>query len=198
MQLANGAPIMDRSDGNLGMVSARRRLLRGTFAVPAVAALHSGSALAASSSLQCVQNQAASPIFPPATNAPDMYLRVQLFQLWSGAPGSSTPQGWFLSGHTVETARLGEDRITNGLLARGLWKQVHLRNGRASLDPRTLSAAPGPQDRLVLGPLWVALRVMAVRDRGRDRDWRIEIIGIVDGTTVGTAVTGSCWTSFAV
>jgi hypothetical protein len=176
------------------MVSARRRLLRGTFAVPAVAVLHSGSALAASSSLQCVQNQAASPIFPPATNARDLYLRVQLFQLWSGVPGSSTSEGWYLSGNTVEAARFGESRITNALLARGLWKRVHLNYGLASLDAQTLYTAPAPSDRLVLGPLWVALRVNPVRDRG----WRIEIIGIVDGTTVGTAVTGSCWTSFAV
>ena len=162
--------------------------------MPAVAALHSGSALAASSSLQCVQSQAASPIFPPATSAPDLYLRVQLYQLWSGTPGSSASQGWYLSGNTVEAARLGERRITNALLAPGLWKQVHLSNGLAKLDPLTLYTAPGPSTRLVPGPRWVALRVVPVRDRG----WRIEIVGVVDGTTTGTAVTGSCWTSFAV
>lgn len=183
---------MDRSDGNLGMVSARRRLLWGTFAVPAVAALHCGSALAASSSLQCVQNQAATPIYPAASNAPDLYLRVQLYQLWSGAPGSSTSLGWYLSGNTVEAARLGERRITNALLSPGLWKRVNLENGLAKLAPEALYAPPSGQ--CVLGPRWVALRVLPVRDRG----WRIEIVGVVDGTSTGTAVTGSCWTSFAV
>jgi hypothetical protein len=182
---------MDRTDGNLGIISARRRLLRGTFAVPAVAALHSGSALAASSSLQCVQNQAASPIFPVAVGAPDMYLRVQLYQLLS-APGSSTVLGWYLSGSTVEAARFGERRITNALLSAGRWKKVNLENGLAKLAPETLYAPP--PGHCVLGPRWVALRVLPVRDRG----WRIEIVGVVDGTTMGTAVTGSCWTSFSV
>ncbi len=190
---------MDRSDSNLGVVSARRRLLRGTFAVPAVAALHSGSALAASSSLQCVQNQAATPIYPVAVGAPDMYLRVQLYQLVS-APGSSTVLGWYLSGNTVEAARFRERKITNALLGIGRWKRVNLDSGGlAKLATETLYAPP--PGHLALGPRWVALRVMPVRNgRGGSGGggWHIDIIGVVDGTSVGTAVTGSCWTSFAV
>jgi hypothetical protein len=139
---------------------------------------------------------AASPVFPPASNAADMYLRVQLFQLWDGVPNASGSQmrGWYLSGTSVEAARFGDRKVTNALLSTGLWRRVHLANGLARLDQNTLYAAPGTPDRLVLGPRWVALRVLPVRERG----WRVDIIGIVDGTTAGTAVTGSCWTSFAV
>jgi hypothetical protein len=187
---------MDRATEKQLVMSARRRLLRGTFAMPAVAALHSGSAWAASSSLQCVQQQAASPIYPLAANASDMYLRVQLYQLWSGVPNvsGSTMLGWYLSGNSVEAARFGDRKVNNALLSAGLWKRVQMTNGLARLAPETLYAAPGTPDRLVLGPSWVALRVLPVRQHG----WRVDIIGIVDGTTAGTAVTGSCWTSFAV
>lgn len=187
---------MDRATDKQSVVSARRRLLRGSFAMPAVAALHSGSAWAAASNLQCVQQQAASPIYPLAASAADLYLRVQLYQLWNGVPNASTSTmlGWYLSGSSVEAARFGDRKVTNALLGAGLWKRVTLGNGLARLAADTLYAAPGTPDRLVLGPSWVALRVLPVRDRG----WRVDIIGVVDGTTAGTAVSGSCWTSFAV
>ncbi len=186
---------MSPSSSRDEVVSARRRLLRGTFAVPAVIALHSGSALAASSSLQCVQQQAASPVFPGHTIAPDLYVRVQLYQLWQGIPNASNMLGWFLSGSAVEAVRLGSDDVANSLLRPGSWKKVDLLPGNlVSLSPRPLHSAPGTSDRLVLGPCWVALRVVPVRDSG----WRVEIVGVVDGTSVGTAVTGSCWTSIAV
>jgi hypothetical protein len=185
---------MDELGSRHEVLSARRRLLRGTFAVPAVAALHSGSALAASSNLHCIQQRAASPVYPGFTNAPDVYVRVQLHQLWREVPGTGTPLGWYLSGNSVEAIRLGERRVTNSLLRAGLWQKVELHGRNARLSATPLSVPPGPPTRLVPGPCWVALRVVPVRDRG----WRIEIVGLVDGNTTGTAIAGSCWTSFAV
>jgi hypothetical protein len=103
--------------------------------------------------------------------------------------------GWYLSGSSVDAARLGSDQVRNSLLRPGSWKQVELLPGNlVSLSSRLLHSPPGTADRLVLGPCWVALRVVPVRHHG----WHVEIVGVVDGTSVGTAVTGSCWTSFAV
>jgi len=45
-------------------VNARRKLIRGAFALPAVAAVHSGSALAATSSLRCLGNGLAGTAAP--------------------------------------------------------------------------------------------------------------------------------------
>jgi hypothetical protein len=183
---------MDKPNGSSDMLSARRRLLRGGFAVPAVAALHSGSAWAASSSLRCVQQQAASPKFPGFTNAPDLYVRVRLHELWQGAPETTPRLGWYLSGSSVEFLRYGDRQVVNALLAPGRWKQVELQGPHARLSATTLYTRPGALgNTLREGPCWVALRVAPSRNR-------VEIVGVVDGTSTGTAVTGSCWTSFAV
>jgi len=45
-------------------VNARRKLIRGAFALPAVVAVHSGSALAATSSLRCLGNGLAGTAAP--------------------------------------------------------------------------------------------------------------------------------------
>ena len=60
--------------------NARRKLIRGAFALPAMAAVHSGSALAASSSLRCLTNgltgsNAPAVTYPPA---PVVYLSIAL------------------------------------------------------------------------------------------------------------------------
>ncbi len=184
--------MMEKPDHSGDVCSARRRLVRGSFAVPAVAALHNGSAWAASSNLRCVQNQAASPVYPGYTNAPDLYVRVRLHELWQGAPETSVRLGWYLSGSSVEFLRYGDRRIRNSLLAPGHWRQVELQGPYARLSATTLYTRPGTVgNTLREGPVWVALRVVPNRNR-------VEIVGVVDGTSTGTAVTGSCWTSFAV
>jgi hypothetical protein len=92
----------------------------------------------------------------------------------------------------VEFLRYGDRQVVNALLAPGRWKQVDLQGAYARLSPTTLYARPGALgNTLREGPCWVALRVVPNRNR-------VEIVGVVDGTSTGTAVTGSCWTSFAV
>lgn len=182
------------NDGTVGTSdprSARRRLLRGAFATPAVLALHSGSALAAASSLRCVKAQ--TPVYPSYADAPDVYLRVQLHALWESVPGASNVLGWYLSGSLVEAARFGYKKVLNSFLPSGQWMPVELLlNGQARLGLAS-SVAPSPAERFTLGPKWVALRVLPTKTGGS-----VEIIGVVDGTTLGSAVTGSCWSSFAV
>jgi len=61
-------------------VNARRKLIRGAFALPAVAAVHSASALAVSSSLRCLTNGATGSNAPAVTYPGDrvIYLSIAL------------------------------------------------------------------------------------------------------------------------
>jgi len=74
-------------------VSARRRLIRGAFAAPAVLQLYSGGALASASNARCVANQVAYPQFPTATTVPDVWVRVRLWTVGSGANLSAWVRG---------------------------------------------------------------------------------------------------------
>lgn len=67
-------------------VSARRKLVRGAFSLPAVLAVHNGSALAASSNkFRCATNAVSSNQSLPASSvlATDNWLRVQRYKLTS-------------------------------------------------------------------------------------------------------------------
>jgi hypothetical protein len=67
--------------GSMKSDSARRRLLRGAFAVPAVLTLHSGGALAATSS-RCQANTIQTNVNIVQTGLPsDTYLRYRLWKL---------------------------------------------------------------------------------------------------------------------
>jgi hypothetical protein len=69
------------------VASARRRLIRGTFAAPAVLALHSGGALAATS-LSCLARQVPSNTTQVVVNfveTPPAWLRVQLWAFFNGS-----------------------------------------------------------------------------------------------------------------
>lgn len=61
-------------------LSARRRLISGGIAAPAVLTLYSGGALAASSS-KCAVNANAVPVSKGVITGTDTYLRVQLYSV---------------------------------------------------------------------------------------------------------------------
>jgi hypothetical protein len=186
---------MFRSSDDNQPRSARRRLIRGVFAVPAALALHSGSALAAASGLRCVKSQVASPVFPGYVGAADVYVRVQLYALSEVALDGSVVSRWFLSGATVNLATMGVRKAINAFLLPGQWREVALQlDGKVAVLEPLLYAPPSPtlSQTWGLGPIWVALRVSP-----QDKKGEVHIVGVVDGNEVGTsAVTGSCWTSF--
>ena len=165
--------------------SARRRLVSGAFGMPAVLALHSGSALAAASNVRCVNNQADGPVPPGVTGAPDQYVRVQLYGK-KDAAGNVVE--WWLSGASVDAVRFGYAKARNLFLDANRWRRLYLHdNGSVQLGTAVLAAQPEgttPQ------PRWVALRFVVANGN------RVEIRGVIDGTSVGSAVTGSCWSSF--
>ncbi len=59
--------------------SARRKLVRGVFAVPAVLTLYSGGASAATSANSCLVKRNLSPIALAPTSSDDMYFRYRLW-----------------------------------------------------------------------------------------------------------------------
>lgn len=175
-------------DRTLGS-SARRRLLQGAIAAPAVLTLHTGHATAMASNLRCMNNQVDSPVSPGALASPsDNYVRVRL---WSLRPntGSSNVR-WYLRGADIDTlAQFGG--AGNRFVRTGQWKQFDITGqtnyGIVSPQPRwsTGNAGVWAQD-----GLWVAIRFTA-DFMGAD------IIGVVGAGYGGSAVSGSCWSSFA-
>jgi hypothetical protein len=179
-----------------GVVSARRRLIRGTFAAPAVVALHSGSAFANVSSLRCVNFQVDHPVYPPFQTTPsDTYIRVQL---WSVRKSSgSTPENqirWFIKGSDVDAIRLNKASINNFFMASSneWWEfdksTYQLKGSKLSTPQPAYSASD-------IGVInhdggWVAVRINASTTD-------VSIVGVVEsGKTGGSAVLYSCWSSF--
>lgn len=75
--------------------AARRKLLRGAFAAPAVLTLHSGSALATGSSLRCLQYQANTVPTTKPTGGMDAFVRVPVY------PMTTNPNRYFIKGSDV-------------------------------------------------------------------------------------------------
>ena len=75
-------------------VSARRKLIRGTFSVPAVLAVHNGSALAAASNnkacaIKSIDADPSTPPQPISGNAGDGFTRASYY-----ADDTATPKLW--------------------------------------------------------------------------------------------------------
>jgi len=80
--------------------TARRRLIRGAFGVPAALTLYSGNVFAASSNLRALENQLKAPEYPgPVTvlNPGDTWIRVQVYA-W---PNASSATALVVSGAEV-------------------------------------------------------------------------------------------------
>jgi hypothetical protein len=168
--------------------SARRRLIKGAFAAPAVLALHSGSALANTSSAECAINQIDNPVSPSLTNATDNYVRVRLWTLRKNT--GNTQIRYFVRGSDLSA--LGA-YVVNEYLPTGSWRQF---------DP----AAPATQFTSISStPVWSSSIQGILAQDGPYVAVRFEadsmnayVVGVVGPDTRGSAVTGSCWGSFIV
>ncbi|MBK7277582.1 MAG: hypothetical protein IPI08_13850 [Betaproteobacteria bacterium] len=100
---------MDHTDPSAVQApSARRRLIRGALAAPALMTLCSGSAFAAAST-RCLANAQTMPQpAPSGTPAADTYLRVQLYKVTTHAVTPCTTAT--TSTPVVETAATGKDK----------------------------------------------------------------------------------------
>lgn len=176
-------------DQKLGS-SARRRLLQGAIAAPALLTLHTGHATAMASNLRCVNNQVDHPVAPGAKSSPsDNYVRVQLYTLRPST--NSNEVRYFVRGTDIASLA-ATGNVGNTFLSSVQWKQIDPNNPNNNIAP--ISAQPrwsnGNPGVLAQNGPWVAVRLTA-DFMGAD------IIGVVGAGSGGSAVSGSCWSSFA-
>jgi hypothetical protein len=167
--------------------SARRRLIKGGIAAPAIVALHSGSALAAASSRNCVVNQLNNPQHPGHTSAPaDRYVRVQL---WTLRKANDPKIRYFVRGNDIQAVTMGSSQVANRFLLPNEWKEFDPQNPRADFPVSPYSPKTKNNEALSQDGGWVAVRVNATT-------MGVDIIGTVGPSSTGTAVAGTCWSSF--
>lgn len=151
---------------------ARRRLLRGSFAVPAVLTLASGSALAAKSATCLAKATSKTSTAPLITGTPsDTFLRVRLEQYTE----SSTTK------YAVTRSSFGSIPVDSSFWsATTTWQQFDKDNNQVIGSQQTGSIPGGSSTT----NYYVALRLNASG----------KIVGL--GTSGGGSVVGSsCWTS---
>lgn len=181
--------------------SARRRLIRGTFAAPVALTLASGGV--AAQSLTCVQKRVqGAPKLPGDLDTTQAWVRVPV---WTLLPGGNNDDSIWISGADINAlaknpvtsfinstqwlclaaesaARMdslaGADKVK---LAAGMTYTPSPSPPRSTNGQGVTTVATASTTRLV------AIRVNAAGD----------IIGVVgDGGSTGSAITDSCWSSF--
>ena len=166
--------------------SARRRLLGGTFAVPAVMALRSGSVMAATTVSSCVANQVATSTTQGVVTTNDgAWLRVQLRALVNS--GGNVFQGrYWISGGDLSAY------VVNGqmpFLSSTQFQQFDIGTNQLVVGSLVNSQpAQGGYSFLAVSQ-FVALRVTS--------SGAIVSAGATTVTTASSAVSGTCWNSFA-
>lgn len=176
-------------------ISARRRLIRGAFSVPAVATIYSGNALAVASNMRCVVNQATDPLLrtaAAAATASDGFVRVPMYVIDNTTTGGTLTK--YVKGSDLLSKRGTNPAIlvlaNNGAATNASdWIELggtYFAGTTPTVGGKTPTIDP-------LGKL-VAIRVDASGN----------IVGIVqNGWTTTTmpantsAVKGTCWNSFS-
>jgi hypothetical protein len=163
-------PLKTQVDALAAGSNARRRLIRGAFAAPAIMTVYSGSALANSSSLRCVANKANAAEMPGVTSGTDTWVRVQL---WT--QGSSNA-AYYISGADVVALKPASTTAYIGATA---WQAFDKGTNTAGAIGGTSSGKQKSSP-----AQWAAIRVDASGN----------IVGV--GVGSGSAIAGTCWTSF--
>lgn len=169
-------PLNTQVDALAAGPNARRRLIRGAFAAPAIMTVCSGSALAGSSSLRCVAHQANTPV--TVLSLPDSstvgWMRVQLYTQGSGST-------YYVKGSAI--VALKAPGTSTAYMGLSDWQPFNINNSTAG----TVNSASPSNPQLSSPAKYAAIRV----DAGGN------IVG-VGATGGGTAIAGTCWTSFTL
>lgn len=174
--------------------SARRRLVRGAFGVPAVLALHTGSAFAGSN-LRCVANQVNGTPLLPGPLGDALYVRAPLFYCTVGVSTTSSRR-WYLSGSWLSDLASRVDGVANASgIGVGQWREVDIKVA-GGVTTATVVASNGTPPST---PTESASDFLVLRFRRGTLGATAEIAGVFDSTTAldGTAIAGTCWLSVA-
>lgn len=151
---------------------ARRRLLRGSFSVPAVLTLASGSALADKSATCLAKATKTSSTMPLATGTPsDTFIRVKLIAYTNGST----------SGHAVTRASFSGMPVSTSFWNTGTAWQGFDTSTNELIGGQQTGSIPGTSS---TSNYWVALRFNAAG----------EIVGVGKSGS-GSVVGQSCWNS---
>ena len=154
--------------------AARRKLVRGVFAAPAVLTVCSGSAFANSSSMRCLVNQTATgnQVTMPVIDGTDAWLRIQLYQT-----GTSPSFSYWISGNFMQTWK----RPTNSVyLTSTQWQAFNI--GTTTPGAIQGSMPSGAQT----CNKYAVLRFNAAGN----------VVGVGTSGTASSALAGTCWASF--
>jgi hypothetical protein len=132
----------------------------------------SGSAFAASSSLQCIARQNTSPITKPISNTTDTWVRVRLYTQGNG-------NTYYVKGSDIVAFKRS---ATTAYMGSSDWQPFNINSNTAGVV--NSSTPNNPQ--LSNPAKYAAIRV--------DANGNIVGIGASGG---GSAIAGSCWYSFA-
>ena len=164
-----------QSDTTDTKFNARRRLVRGSFSVPAVLTLASGSALAATS-VTCLAKATLTPSTAPlqTSSGADTFMRVQLLARPENVPGAGLR-------YLVTRASFGAIPVSTSFwLASTLWQRFNISTNQLINAQRNI-AVPGDATPV---NYWVALRLDPLGN----------IVGL-GASGSGSVVGSSCWTS---
>ncbi len=178
--------------------SARRRLLRGAFAAPVALTLQSGSAFAAASAT-CVARQVANPVRSQSDIDKGLNVDWVRVRAWILDPaGDKNTSTWVWGEDVAAFAKPGRTVF----ISKTQWYAVFAESaarvvGSTGEEPvvvgTTLGSKPGSVGNGTVTSfakestsITVAIKV----------DANGNIIGMVGDSTGGSAVTGSCWSSF--
>jgi hypothetical protein len=161
--------------------TARRRLIRGAFAAPAVLTLYSGTAAAAQSIL-CSAKQNSSPVTPVPgvlTSLSDGYVRYQLWGLVSNTNATTVLRYYVKGADFASMSRPATFRPTSTE-----WQEFDISSNSAIAGAYTSTEPAETGYTLQKVAQYVVLRI----------DGSGAVVGVGDGTD-GSALGNSCWCS---
>lgn len=168
------------SNANDAKRMARRRLLRGAYAVPAVLTVHTGSALAGASSLACFGR------LPNGVNvgAADTFWRVQQYSCFVGGVATKVVK-------VAEIKTLCDTKSTGTIdtsWCTGTWRKVST-GSTCTPDAAPTSDGAGSM---------VAIRIANVSLTSTP-SWKVTgVIPNSSSTGTGKPMAQSCWSSFVI
>ena len=186
---------MNRPTSRTAEVSAtRRKVIRASFAVPALATVASGSALAATSA-SCFAKQLARPgpgTYPPVSTSanPDTYLRVQLASLTPN--GNNAVPVYYVDGDTL-AATLGSTmvRAASYTLSAGKFQKFDIATNLEVDGVLSTSPLNGNGNNLTYNKQSGRFAALRFDSTGK-------VVGVGASTSTGmSAVQASCWSSLA-
>ena len=163
---------------------ARRRLVRGAFAVPAVLTLQSGGASAATSSAaKCLANQNQNPVSFAPTSSDDSYFRYRLWVIRKKTD-NTIDSAWVRGADLSVYVRNGQMPFLDS----SSWQGFAIASNALSGSVITTMPSPnGAENSLEQTGPWVVLRVNSTG----------ALVGAgVSGS--GSSVADTCWNSFAL